>query len=136
MPIISGIKRINPLDLNKNVKIGVAFPLNEENMFNGTETIEEQTKANLINLLLTEPGERVNIPRYGVGLKKLLFEQNLDLEVLKEQIIRKSSIYIPNIKVLNVITRIASVDRHTILVGITYKSLLNGKQDNIQLNFS
>ena len=66
MPIISGIKRINPLDLNKNVKIGVAFPLNEENMFNGTETIEEQTKANLINLLLTEPGERVNIPRYGV----------------------------------------------------------------------
>tara|TARA_B100001250_G_C19815554_1_gene798130 strand:- start:3728 stop:4138 length:411 start_codon:yes stop_codon:yes gene_type:complete len=136
MPIISGIKRINPLDLNKNVKIGVAFPLNEENMFNGTETIEEQTKANLINLLLTEPGERVNIPRYGVGLKKLLFEQNLDLEVLKEQIIRKSSIYIPNIKVLNVITRIASVDRHTILVGITYKSLLNGKQDSIQLNFS
>ena len=105
-------------------------------MFNGTETIEEQTKANLINLLLTEPGERVNIPRYGVGLKKLLFEQNLDLEVLKEQIIRKSSIYIPNIKVLNVITRIASVDRHTILVGITYKSLLNGKQDSIQLNFS
>ena len=135
MPLIQGIRK-NPLDLNKNVKIGVAFPLNEENMFNGTETIEEQTKANLINLLLTEPGERVNIPRYGVGLKKLLFEQNLDLEVLKEQIIRKSSIYIPNIKVLNVITRIASVDRHTILVGITYKSLLNGKQDSIQLNFS
>ena len=136
MPIISGIKRINPLDLNKNVKIGVAFPLNEENMFNGTETIEEQTKANLINLLLAEPGERVNIPRYGVGLKKLLFQQNIDLEILKEQIIRKSSIYIPNIKILDVQTRIASVDRHTILVAITYKSLLNGNQDSIQLNFS
>ena len=136
MPIISGIKRIDPLDLNKNVKIGVAFPLNEENMFNGTETIEEQTKANLINLLLTEPGERVNIPRYGVGLKKLLFEQNVDLEILKEQIIRKSSIYIPNIKVLDVQTKIASTDRHTILVAITYKSLLNGNQDSIQLNFS
>jgi phage baseplate assembly protein W len=136
MPIISGIKRINPLDLNKNVKIGVAFPLNEENMFNGTETIEEQTKANLINLLLTEPGERVNIPRYGVGLKKLLFEQNIDLEILREQIIRKSAIYIPNIKILNVVTRIASEDRHTILVAITYKSLLDGKQDSIQLNFN
>lgn len=136
MPIISGIKRINPLDLNKNVKIGVAFPLNEENMFNGTETIEEQTKANLINLLLTEPGERVNIPRYGVGLKKLLFEQNIDLEILREQIIRKSAIYIPNIKILNVVTKIASEDRHTILVAITYKSLLDGKQDSIQLNFN
>ena len=136
MPIISGLKRINPLDLNKNVKIGVAFPLNEENMFNGTETIEEQTKANLINLLLTEPGERVNIPRYGIGLKKLLFEQNIDLEILREQIIRKSAIYIPNIKILNVETGIASEDRHTILVAIVYKSLLDGKQDSIQLNFN
>ncbi len=136
MPIISGLKRINPLDLNKNVKIGVAFPLNEENMFNGTETIEEQSKANLINLLLTEPGERVNIPRYGIGLKKLLFEQNIDLEILREQIIRKSAIYIPNIKILDVQTRIASVDRHTILVAITYKSLLDGKKDSIQLNFN
>ena len=50
MPIIQGIKRINPLDLNKNVTIGVAFPLDETNMFKGTETVEEQTKANLINL--------------------------------------------------------------------------------------
>jgi hypothetical protein len=56
MPIIQGIKRINPLDLNKNVTIGVAFPLDETNLFNGTETIREQVKSNLINLLLTQPG--------------------------------------------------------------------------------
>ena len=72
MPIIKGIRRVNPLDLNKNVTIGVAFPLDETNMFSGTETIQEQSKANLINLLLTEPGERINLPNYGVGIKKLL----------------------------------------------------------------
>ena len=33
MPIVQGIRRINPLDLNKNVTIGVAFPLDENNMF-------------------------------------------------------------------------------------------------------
>jgi len=86
MPIINSARRINPLDLNKNVKIGVAFPLDEENMFSGTETIIEQIKANLLNLLLTYPGERVNLPNYGVGLKNLLFEQNIDLESLKETI--------------------------------------------------
>ena len=75
MPIIKGIRRVNPLDLNKNVTIGVAFPLDETNMFSGTETIQEQSKANLINLLLTEPGERINLPNYGVGIKKLLFEE-------------------------------------------------------------
>ena len=57
MAIVRSQRRINPLDLNKNVKIGVAFPLDETNMFSGTETIKEQLKANLLNLLLTYPGE-------------------------------------------------------------------------------
>ena len=50
MPIIQSARRINPLDLNKNIKIGVAFPLDEENMFSGTETFIEQVKHNLLNL--------------------------------------------------------------------------------------
>mgnify|MGYP001296718024 CR=1 FL=1 len=135
MPIIQGIKRISPLNLNKNVKIGVAFPLDETNMFNGTETVEEQAKANLINLLLTEPGERVNLPSYGVGLKNKLFEQNINLDNLKEQIINSAARHIPNIRINNVQTGI-SEDEHTISLSITYHSLLDGKQDGIQLNFS
>ena len=71
MPIITGIKRKSPLDLNNNIRIGVAFPLDENNMFKGTETVMEQAKANLINNLLTYPGERVNLPNFGVGLKRL-----------------------------------------------------------------
>lgn len=135
MPIVQGIKRIDPLDLNKNVTIGVAFPLDETNMFKGTETLEDQTKANLINLLLTEPGERVNLPKYGVGLKKLLFEQKIDLTTLQDHISRKAIRYIPNIQIQNLQTSM-SEDRHTIMVSITYVSLLNGNQNSIQLNFS
>ena len=99
MPIIQGIKRINPLDLNKNVTIGVAFPLDETNLFNGTETIREQVKSNLINLLLTQPGERVFLPKYGVGLKYLLFEQQINLEVLEEKIRTQVTRYIPQIEI-------------------------------------
>ena len=135
MPIIQGIKRIDPLDLNKNVTIGVAFPLNETNMFKGTETQKEQVQANLINLLLTEPGERVNLPRYGVGLKKLLFQQQIDLSLLKEQIIKSAAIYIPNIQISNVQPS-RSNDDHTVLITISYRSLLDGQPDSIQLNFS
>ena len=51
MALVKGIRRISPLDLNKNVTIGVAFPLDENNMFQGTETLQDQAKANLINLL-------------------------------------------------------------------------------------
>ena len=86
MAYVNGNRRISPLDINKNVTIGVAFPLDNVNMFKGTQTLKEQVKSNLINLLLTEPGERVNEPNFGVGLKNLLFEPNLGVEVLKEKI--------------------------------------------------
>ena len=135
MPIVQGIRRINPLDLNKNVTIGVAFPLDENNMFSGTETVQDQTKTNLINLLLTQQGERIGLPRYGVGLKNLLFEQNIDLELLTEKIALQSSIYIPGIKILNVDTNL-SEDNHTLFLKITYKSTLDGNLDSIQLNFN
>ena len=135
MALVKGIRRISPLDLNKNVTIGVAFPLDETNMFSGTETVQDQTKTNLINLLLTQQGERIGLPRYGVGLKNLLFEQNIDLELLTEKIALQSSIYIPGIKILNVDTSL-SEDNHTLFLRITYKSTLDGNLDSIQLNFN
>ena len=104
MPIIQGIKRISPLDLNKNVTIGVAFPLDETNLFKGTQTEKDQAKANLINLLLTQQGERVNLPNFGVGLKNLLFEQQVNLELLEEKITQQINIYVPNIALANLRT--------------------------------
>ena len=135
MPIIQSSRRINPLDLNKNVKIGVAFPLDEENMFSGTETIIEQIKANLLNLLLTYPGERVNLPNYGVGLKNLLFEQNIDLESLKETIQNQINFYIPNVKLRN-ITLGESEDKHTLIISLTYVYILDNTEESIQINFN
>ena len=135
MPIIKGIRRINPLDLNKNVTIGVAFPLDETNLFNCTETIKDQNKANLINLLLTHPGERVNLPKFGIGVKNLLFEQQVNLELLKEKITTQTSRHIPQIEVIDVKTGILE-DKHTVFVSITYRSLLDQQDDSIQLNFN
>ena len=134
MPIIQSIRRINPLDLNKNVKIGVAFPLDEENMFSGTETVKEQIKANLLNLLLTYPGERVNLPKYGVGLKNLLFEQNIDLETLKEKISNQINTYISNVKLQDIGIN-ESDDKHTIQISLSYIYLLDRTTQSIQINF-
>ena len=134
MPIIQSSRRINPLDLNKNIKIGVAFPLDGENMFLGTENVKEQIKANLLNLLLTYPGERINLPKYGVGLKNLLFEQNIDLETLKEKITNQINNYIPNIKLENMGIN-ESGDKHTIQISLSYIYILDGTIQSIQLNF-
>jgi phage baseplate assembly protein W len=135
MPLVKQQRKISPLDLNKNVTIGVAFPLNDTNMFRGTETVNEQNKSNLLNLLLTQQGERVNHPNFGVGLKNLLFEQNVDIDQLKEIIQLQTSRYVPGIKVTNVQTGI-SEDKHTIFVSIVYQNLLDAKTDAVKLNFS
>ena len=135
MPIIKGIRRINPLNLNKNVTIGVAFPLDENNMFSGTETIEDQNRANLISILLTQPGERINQPNFGVGVKNLLFENNIDLNFLKNQIQTQVSQFLGNIEITEIQTG-SSDDQHTIFISITYKSLLDNEEDSIQLNFN
>jgi phage baseplate assembly protein W len=135
MPIIQGIKRINPLDLNKNVTIGVAFPLDETNLFNGTETIREQVKSNLINLLLTQPGERIFLPKYGVGLKYLLFEQQINLEILEEKIRTQTTRYIPQIEITELKTGL-SEDQHTVFINISYSFFTDNSTDSIQLNFN
>ena len=134
MAVVKGTRRISPLDLNKNVTIGVAFPLDETNLFKGTETLQEQAKANLLNLLLTQRGERVNVPDYGVGLKALLFEQQIKLDILKDIIIAQTSRYISNIKILDVQTNL-SEDKSTLGISIVYRFTLDGSADSIQLNF-
>ena len=135
MPILNSARRINPLDLNKSIRIGVAFPLDEINMFKGTETVKEQIKANLLNLLLTYPGERINLPNFGVGIKNLLFEQNIDLETLKTKIENQINQYIPNSKLRNIRTS-TSEDKHTLSISLTYTYLLDNSQQSIQLNFN
>ena len=104
-------------------------------MFSGTETVKEQIKANLLNLLLTYPGERVNEPNFGVGIKNLLFEQDIDLETLKTKIQNQINQYIPNIKLKDIGTN-ASEDKHTISISLTYTYLLDNSLQSIQLNFN
>ena len=134
MAILQGIKRISPLDLNKNVTIGVAFPLNETNMFQGTETIKEQIKSNLINLLLTYPGERVNLPNYGIGLKNLLFEQDIDLESLQNKIQTQIDNYIEHVELQNISTGLSKYG-HTLYIKLIYSYDLDQSVEQIQLNF-
>ena len=135
MPTINDYIRINPLDLNKNVAIGVAFPFDADGVFHQTFTQKEQIKSNLVNVLLTEKGERVNQPDFGVGLKKLLFEQEINEEGLKEEIHQQLQIYIPEITLEGVDTRLVR-DEHKFFIKLTYRYNPSDEIDAVQLNFN
>ena len=134
MAIINKNRRINPLDINQDVTIGVRFPLNNVNIFKGTTTVTEQVKSNLINLLLTEQGERVNEPDFGVGLKRLLFEQNINKENLEEKINFQIGFYIPEITLMSV--SVGSIDdKNKVYLTISYRFNLDGTTDALTTTF-
>ncbi|MBC8398671.1 MAG: GPW/gp25 family protein [Flavobacteriales bacterium] len=125
---------INPLDLNKNTAVGVVFPFNGNAVFNSSYTTQDQVKSNLINVLLTEPGERVYEPNFGVGLKKLLFENQIKEDELESRIKDQCALYVPEIDITNLIIQLIP-DNNTLYIRLTYKFIINNTTDSIQLNF-
>jgi len=128
------LTKVHPLTANPNISIGVAFPLDEINIFKGTRTVRDQLKSNFLNLLLTEPGERVNEPNFGIGLKKLLFEPDINEDVLSETINNQTQRFIPQITLMRVNTQF-NPNEHLLSIKIDYKFNLDNTIDSIQLNF-
>ena len=67
-----------------------------EGFYGLTRTVKQNTKQKLKMLMLTGPGERVMLPNYGVGLKRFLFENTPEFDIvqrIKEQVAR----YLPEI---------------------------------------
>ena len=125
---------INPIDLQDSRAVGVIFPFNASAVFRSSYTTQEQVKSNLINVLLTEPGERVYEPNFGVGLKKRLFENQINEDELESRIKDQTAFYVPEIEITNLVLQVIP-DEHTLYIRLTYKFLLDRTEDSIQLNF-
>lgn len=130
--MVREIKQINPIDFESRVAVGVALPFNQKGVFESTYTTKEQSKSNLINLLLTSPGEKLFNSSFGVGLRNLLFEQEIDREELIDRINSQVEIYLPYINVNNI--QFAQ-NEHTVNIQIVYSILPSNEIDSILLNF-
>jgi phage baseplate assembly protein W len=135
MPIPQTI-RVNPLDLQKNIVIGVSLPFNAAGVFNKTYSTKDQIKSNLINLLLTDKGERIMNPEFGADLRRSLFENittpNLDL--LRFKIIDAINIFIPEI-VLGNVEISPDPDSNTLSVTINYRLIISNTPDQVTVQF-
>tara|TARA_Y100000592_G_scaffold7472_1_gene10595 strand:- start:994 stop:1485 length:492 start_codon:yes stop_codon:yes gene_type:complete len=127
--------QISPLDLDRNSAIGIAFPLLEGGSFKQTRTVAEQVKANIINVLLTEPGERVNQPDLGVGLKSLLFENITNANEIVPIIEEQLETYVPDIDLEDVLSEFIE-DEHILQITLVYSLVISGLRDSIVVNMS
>jgi hypothetical protein len=135
MPIPQTI-RVNPLDLQKNIVIGVSLPFNAAGVFNKTYSTKDQIKSNLINLLLTDKGERIMNPEFGTDLRKSLFENvtNSSIELLKIKIADAVGIFIPEIY-LGDISINSDPDHNTLSVTINYRLIISNTPDQVTVQF-
>ena len=126
--------RIDPLDLNTRKAIGVRVPFTKKGVFEFNYTTKDQIKSNLINLLLTSPGERYHEPSYGVGLREILFDQNVEtserISTLKARIDQNIQFHIPQIEVNNL--QVTPEDK-LLNVKIGYTILLDNDTSEISI---
>ena len=52
----------------------IPLQLDNTHGYQEMKDLQQLVKFHLTNLLLTNPGERITLPNYGVGLQKFLFE--------------------------------------------------------------
>jgi phage baseplate assembly protein W len=131
MPIPQTI-RVNPLDLQKNIAIGVSLPFNKP--FNSTYTTKDQIKSNLINLLLTDIGERVMNPLFGCNLKRFIFEgiTEANIENLKINLLNSISIFIPEITVVEIAIA-PNTDYNLIDLSVNYVLNISNAPDQVTI---
>tara|TARA_R110002167_G_scaffold282521_2_gene487776 strand:+ start:332 stop:763 length:432 start_codon:yes stop_codon:yes gene_type:complete len=133
--------RIHPIDLPQNaqVAVGVTLPFDGPAVFNSSYNTKDQVKSNLINLLLTSPGERLLNPTFGVGIRQYLFEQTLDRETIKLSITDGADIHIPEIEIVEVIIKRENMETnpelHIVRISIHYKVIQDRSYESVQLNF-
>jgi phage baseplate assembly protein W len=135
MPIPQTI-RVNPLDLQKNIVIGVSLPFNAPGVFNKTYSTKEQIKSNLINLLLTDKGERIMNPEFGADLRRSLFDNitTTSIDLLRVKIIDAINIFIPEVELENVNIE-SNVDYNTLNVTIDYRLRISNTPDQVTVQF-
>ena len=104
-----------------------------------TKTFEEMIEQNLKNLLLTNPGERIMDPLFGVGLKTFLFEMNTTVQhdQIRKEVIKQTTTYMPFIDVSSVLIDSTAtneaLDENMIAMSVIYTIPALGKTTSLEL---
>lgn len=131
------VGQIYPNDLNPSKAIGFDLPINGKAVFPPNYQTKDAIKNNLINYLLTNPGERPDNPEFGGGLRKFVFSQiqQNNLQYLKEDVQNKISNNFPNVNILE-LNVLSQEDKNTITVQIIYSIPNTNINDQLELNFN
>jgi|15BtaG_2_1085339.scaffolds.fasta_scaffold02126_4 phage baseplate assembly protein W len=119
-------------DLNSKQGIGIDLPFDGNRLFDINYLTKDQIKANLINLFLTSPGERLQNPFFGVGLKKYLFENEIDETSIQSNIQQQVDQYIYGITVQKIDLNL-NEDENSLNIIFTYSFKFEEKPQQLEI---
>ena len=131
-----GARRVYANDTRPRVAIGVNLPFSEPGVFTPNFQTRDAVKNNLINYLLTNPGERLENPTFGAGLREYIFNaiNSENFDFIKENLQDKIDQNFDNVEILSIDVG-RNVNENTINVSINYKIPNTGINDELELNF-
>ena len=130
--------KIDPIDLDEKVAVGIRLPFNKKKIFDLDYTTKDHARSKLINVLLTSPGERLNQPLFGAGLKNRLFQQQTEIAGYELRAIVKPQVeqYIPEIEIKNITLKQGGIQGHILFVTVNYSLVNNSEEDSVSLSFT
>jgi phage baseplate assembly protein W len=129
-------RKIYPIDLIPSKAVGVGLPFNGNAVFKPTFTTKDAIRVNLINFLLTSPGEKVFNTTFGAGIRNYVFQQ-ISTESISEVASYIEAViqrYFPNIQ--GTVEVKTTPDYNTVFISITYSIINTGQTDTVQLSLN
>ena len=130
--------KIIPVDVSEKVAVGIRLPFNRKRVFTLDYSTKEHARSKLINVLITSPGERLNQPLFGAGLKNRLFEQQTETggDDLRNYVNPQVERYVPEIEIKNISLKDGGVQGHKLFVTVNYSLVNNDEEDAVTLSFT
>tara|TARA_R110001592_G_scaffold7214_3_gene40732 strand:+ start:1454 stop:1891 length:438 start_codon:yes stop_codon:yes gene_type:complete len=130
--------KIDPIDVAEKAAVGVRLPFNRKRVFTLDYTTKEHARSKLINVLITSPGERLNQPLFGAGLKNRLFEQQTEIagDGLRNYVNPQVERYVPEIEIKNIFLKDGGLQGHKLFVTVNYSLINNDEEDSVTLSFT
>jgi phage baseplate assembly protein W len=121
--------KINPIDLKKNVAVGVTLPFGGAGVFQSSYTTEDQAISNFV---LTRKGERPFQPLFGTDVYSLLFEQigGFIEDNLRASIKEDINFWLPYILLNDVIVD-ANPDSNRVNISLNFRVTETGANQTI-----
>ena len=124
------------MDQGRMLGRGIHFPprINDQGRWSWSEG-EENIRQSIRIILQTEPLERIMLPKFGSGLKRMLFQPNVTTthNLIEEMIKRALGRWEPRIVLGSVKVIEDSDDSSTAVATIHYTVVATKKKDKIQL---